>query len=138
MKNLPALWSKDYNCFFTISSMYFPLGSLSGKDVTVKENDEWFSSEDILLFDDTELKDIDGKSIYAESSIFEFSCKIWGSSLYPSKGYLKHNPIAARYNIHAFGHNGIKIISYDIDYISHIKIIDTIQERDAREALKDS
>lgn len=77
------------------------------------------------VFCDTGLKDIDNKKIYADCSIVEFRCKIWGNSINTNKGYFQFNNTTLRYVIVSMCG---RTISYDIDYISDLKAIDTIQE----------
>lgn len=77
-------------------------------------------------FRDIGLKDINGKSIYADSSIIEF----FDHKQDYFKGYFTFNIKKLAYEIIIFGLNEdfIDIITYCKDDITNLKIIDTIQE----------
>lgn len=76
-------------------------------------------------FKDTELKDINGKSIYADSSIVEFkNSQLWNKY----NGIFFYNKERLCYQIRIIdGVRNSEIIPYD-RYSSDFKIIDTIQE----------
>lgn len=75
---------------------------------------------------DIGLKDINGKSIYADSSIVEF----FDHKQDYFKGYFTFNITKLAYEIIIFGLNEdfIDVITYCKDDITNLEIIDTIQE----------
>jgi len=77
--------------------------------------------------------DIEGKKIYADSSIVEFR---FDDFLY--KGYFVYNTITLRYDVRTYHKhtNSYELYTYDIDAMSDFKIIDTLQENP--ELLKDN
>jgi len=78
---------------------------------------------------DTELKDIDGKSIYADSSVFEFDFYLNMDKCDKLIGYFYFNDEIKAFNIKVLD-NEISEIGYAKYYkiIKNFKIIDTIQE----------
>lgn len=81
---------------------------------------------------DTGLKDINDKPIYADSSIVELKVIINGyrkqSYTRTLKGSFEFNEEDLRYEINIYGESDYVCIWYDPVNMSNLKIIDTIQE----------
>ena len=140
MKNLPAIWSKSINRFLDpikddevaisntgdIYVISHNSSVISGYDVEVDHDDTY------LFFDNTRLKDINSKSIYSESSIFEFEAIVNGFRQQPTthvlKGSFEFNLDDLRYEINIYNSPLFKCLWYDSQYMSNFKIVDTIQE----------
>ncbi len=76
----------------------------------------------------TQLKDIDGKSIYADSSIFEFNYIGDDCKKYYFIGWLEVNIEEQRSEINILNDSKVIHLWYKHDKISNIKIVGTIQE----------
>lgn len=113
-KNLTAIWRKPY------------------KDEAVNWISQRMQSKYTTIHNYIGKTDINGKKIYADCSIVEFDCKIWGTTIEKPKGYFEFNKDTLRYVICAFSNSGIRRIAFDNEYVKNLKIIDTIQEREAR------
>ena len=95
-----------------------------------------FKENEVQLLKDIELKDIEGKSIYADCSVIEFDYLFDdGKSHY--KGYFTYDNENARYKIRAYEfskdkkvkiNNTLWHIPFEKSRVTNIKIIDTIQE----------
>lgn len=75
---------------------------------------------------DIGLKDINGKNIYADSSIVEFNNSTNLNHKY--KGIFYYLPAKARYMIKVFNKNNFEIWFYNPDKILNLKIVDTVQQ----------
>ena len=133
------IWDDGIHTFEEAMADKAPSGGFVPYDYTIKcdgylkgaLNGEYPSFKDIGL------KDINGKSIYANSSIVEFTIREDGIKL-PVNGYFKFDPIFLRYYIRIIEDKGVgnryylglQVVPWDkyCDYIRDIKIIDTIQE----------
>lgn len=80
---------------------------------------------DTKYFKDIGLKDINGKSIYADSSIVEFEYKALQTKV---KGYFKYSNITLGYHLHLLEGFIGRAFRFDYEYMYNFKIIDTIQE----------
>ena len=131
------VWDKDKKCFYDGKNNGINVFQLN-QDGTLSFyqhyddgyfSDEYFSDEYTnnfyIPFKNTELKDINGKSIYADSSIVEFNnSQLWNKY----NGIFFYNKERLCYQIRIIdGTRNSEIIPYD-RYCSDFKIIDTIQE----------
>ena len=75
------------------------------------------------------LKDTNGKSIYADSSIVEFIAKRLGKPNIKTIGIFKYSDVSLRYNIELITAIGdYDLFAYDDINMSQFEIIDTMQE----------
>lgn len=107
-----------------------------GDNITLKELlkdvcETWdvYEVEEGKYFRNIGLKDINGKSIYADSSIVEFCYMLPNTNTTTAYGYFSYNNFYLCYMFHFFilGDN-IQRISREIHLGKQFKIIDTIQE----------
>ena len=126
-------WDDEDNKFLTWDEVEFE--KLKNEEVMVWKQIDPISKECRLFesFDDTELKDINGKSIYANSSIFEFDYlvdienEIFQKRIgvfYFEKTFLAYH-ISFLTGTNRKGGNADK---YNAFGMKNFKIIDTIQE----------
>jgi hypothetical protein len=90
------------------------------------------SKDEFIFLEDIGLKDIDGKIIYADSSIVEFMFYEFFKNNPHNKrqltGYFKWSQKNLCYGIQVLNDKEIIGFSYDCEMVDSFKIIDTIQE----------
>ena len=127
-----VVWDKDAQCFYDGENNGINVFQLN-QDGTLSfyQNcddgcfDDYYANKFYTPFKDIGLKDINGKKIYADSSIVEFNnSKLWNKY----NGIFFYNKERLCYQIKIIGSiRNNEIIPYD-KYCSDFKIIDTIQE----------
>lgn len=133
------VWDKDKKCFYDGKNNGINVFQLN-QDGTLSFyqhyddgyfSDEYFSDEYTnnfyIPFKNTELKDINGKSIYADSSIVEFEFYNSSNKWEKTIGYFKYIPECFCYVVIALC-NSYSSIPISTLANRNIEIIDTIQE----------
>lgn len=113
------IWDERYRVFRKLLKIDFELGLYFCIDKVVP-------FEKGVLVKNIGLKDINGKSIYADCSIVEFNNSINQNHTY--KGVFYYLPIEARYMIKVFNKNNFEIWFYNSDKILNLQIVDTVQQ----------
>ena len=111
------VWDKTLKCFHLDGRVKLENGTLKpiGEDYTIHNN--------------IGLKDINGKSIYADCSIVEFIAKRLGKANIKIIGIFKYCNVSLRYNIELLISIGdYNLFAFDNINMSQFEIIDTIQE----------
>ena len=88
----------------------------------------WFvslNSNRFKVFTNIGMEDINGKSIYADSSIIECEYKALRKKV---KGYFKYSDITLGYHLHLLERSTGRAFRFDYEYMYDFKIIDTVQE----------
>jgi len=142
MKLEKVIWDRTHNRFLypnMINGIAFDNGNVhyisTNEKPKLSHNDLF--AEEVEFFSYFGLNDTSGNKIYADSSIIEFNIRNVGKQL-PVIGYFKFDPILMRYYIRIVKdigvedryYLGLQTIPFSVysDFISNIKIIDTIQE----------
>jgi len=112
------VWDKRYRVFRKLLKIDFELGLYFCIDTVVP-----FEKGELVK--DIGIKDINGKSIYANSSIVEFE---WGQDRHNIIGYFAFNKEYLSYEIIMLNTQKGKSMCYAPHNCFNLKIIDTIQE----------
>ena len=112
-------WDDEDNKFLTWDEVEFE--KLKNEEVMVWKQIDPITKECRLFesFDDTELKDINGKSIYADSSIVEYGIQKWK---------VIYNVFQMSYELECVSNKSLSNMRLTGAYQNQLKIIDTIQE----------
>lgn len=130
MKKIRYIFKKDDKVYFDdieFSDIFEGIGEVCSRAEGLSEdyNIDISSADFVESVENVEKLDINNKDIYADSSIIEFRCDIWGNSISPNVGHFEFNSNTLRYVIVSLCG---RRIPYDMEYIHGLKIIDTIQE----------